>query len=138
MVKRKYIDSNELKQELIHCHTIGKPSEKLMLMLYKIASEFVRGFYIKDSSYDFNDGISEGFLRCVEMWDRFDITKNTCPFSYFTQTVYTTLLQMKIKSERVNRKRILTKLDENGLFYLDDTSNYEFEKYLQSRKIIKK
>ena len=52
MVKRKYIDSNELKQELIYSHTIGKPSEKLMLMLYKIASEFVRGFYIKDSSYD--------------------------------------------------------------------------------------
>lgn len=138
MAKRNYINSDELRQELIHCHTIGKPSEKLMLMFWKIAKEFVRGFYIKDSSYDFNDGISEGFLRCVEMWNKFDITLNTDPFSYFSQTVYTTLLQMKIKSERVNKKRILTKLDENGKFYLDDLSNYEFEKYLQSRKIIKK
>ena len=138
MGKRKYIDSNELRQELIYCHTIGKPSEKLMLMFYKIATEFVRGFYIKDSSYDYNDGISEGFLRCVEMWEKFDTNLNTDPFSYFSQTVYTTLLQLKIKSNRINRKRILTKLDEDGKFYLDDASDWEFEKYLMSRRNIKR
>jgi DNA-directed RNA polymerase specialized sigma24 family protein len=107
---------NELKQYLKEknknpeLHIPEHLSELIYILIYNLT------FNRKFINYTFKDlFISEAMYTCLRYIDKFDVTKYTNPFAYFTQIAYNCFLTIIINEKK--QSKIKDKLWSNNTFY---------------------
>jgi DNA-directed RNA polymerase specialized sigma subunit len=108
--KKNYLNNADLLIEIDKSHEQDKMTDKLAKMIQLLTHRFTsRGSY---SSYSYLDDMrSYAVFRLVQTWSKFDKTKSSNAFSYFTQCISNSVWQYlnKEKRERVIRDHLLIK-----------------------------
>ena len=77
-----YLTNKQMLEEWHKCKELGEITPRFALSL-KLLSERAARRYGNNNWYE--DNVSNGLLRMLENWDKFDPEKSQNPFAYFTQ-----------------------------------------------------
>lgn len=79
-----YINNDMLVEELRKSKELGKPTLELVDMFKKLSRK-ISGSFIYDNEEDRIDCVMFSLTVLLEKWDKYDLTKDTNAFSYYTQ-----------------------------------------------------
>ena len=124
------IKNEDIVKELILSK--DRPTDKLWFLLQSLIRNFYRKYYDKE----YLDVQTDALIHCIESRNKFDIERGTSAFSFFTQIALNCLYQNNLKRNRRiaynNRIKFGNEYDD-GIFVMDE-SDYNFEKFLMTRK----
>lgn len=124
------VSNAELIEELIKSKT--HPTERLWMIFYALVKNYARKFF--DREYE--DIIQDATLSCILSRNKFDTSLNSSAFSYFTSLTTNVIYQTNLKRNRRIAYNNRVRFDNNfedGIFVMDEL-DYEFEKFLMTRK----
>lgn len=84
--KKKYLNNEDFRQQLINLNETGVFSNELHQMFFLLCKRI--GQHRRFRNYTYNeDMVMSAYSRCVEVAEKFDTTRLN-PFSYFTTVCY--------------------------------------------------
>lgn len=112
--------------------SIDKPTERLWMIFNQLVRNLCRKFY----SIEYEDIISDAILGCIMSRNKYDASKNTSAFSYFSSLVINVVYQNNLKSKRrqaYNNRVKFNAPSDSGIEVLSE-EDYAFELFLMKRK----
>jgi hypothetical protein len=119
-----YIDNKRFVAAINEFHERRKnnPDERIpdeigkcfILMSERLASRYNFAMYTYRDEF-----VSDGILRCVEVFKSFDPTKSTNPFAYFTKVLYRVFIT-RIRKEKQQRQVRDQLIMYNDIFCLQE------------------
>lgn len=130
--KTNYLNNADMLAELIKSKKQGKMTNELANMVKMLCARYAQHPWFINYTYN-EDMQAFALLTVARFWDRFDETRFTNVFAYFTQTIKRAFYQYNIqeKKHRTIRDLLLVERGENPSFnFVDeyDADNYHFEK----------
>lgn len=124
----EYVNNKDMLEEIILCKKNGnKISDRLGKMFISISNNFASKPNFNGYSYK-DELISNGILACCIAFQNFDPEKSNSPFSYFTQVIFHSFLQILNKEKKAQniRDELLMNADMNPSFgYLERNSDQD-------------
>lgn len=131
------IKNSDLLREVLKSKINNVPTEQLQVLLYQLARNLVRKYYIK-ANIGWEDIVHDAVIRLIESFYKFNIELSNNPFSYFTQicgNVYLEIIKKKSKEQsKINK---LKGFGFNGTIYyeeMDETEMKQLKKKKDRRK----
>lgn len=130
--KNNYLNNKDMLAELKKSKADGKMTTELTKMIMMLCKRY--GQHPWFINYSYNDDMQAfALLTVVKFWNRFDETKSTNAFAYFTQIIKRAFYQFNIqeKKHRNIRDLLLIEHGENPSHSFGndhDSDNYHFEK----------
>lgn len=130
--KTNYLNNKDMLEELLKSKKQGKMTNTLSNMIVMLTNRYsLHPWFSKYSYLDDMKGFAH--LTVVKFWNRFDETKSSNAFAYFTQIIKRAFYQYNIqeKKHRNIRDMLLVEQGENPSYSFSneyDSDNYHFEK----------
>lgn len=115
MATKYYIDKQEMYDEIVKSHEIGKCTENLGKMFMLLCEKYSHHYYFKDYGRKYGrafkeDLISCGLHACLKAWDKFGLEFNN-PFSFFTTCIFRAYIGYLAKEYKQGNIKNALKLD---------------------------
>lgn len=120
----QYLKNKDLLAEIIKCKETGVLSETLAGAFLKLAQRY--GTKPNFASYTFReDMVADAALNLCQNWHKFDETRFTNAFAYYTQAVHNSFIQYlnKEKRHRMIRDELLTEAGLSASWSYQDEQN---------------
>lgn len=108
-----YLNNKSLLHEVIESKKAGKMSDKLARMLQLLCARFSKKPNYVNYTYN-EDMQAYAMMMLVKTWHKFDETKSSNPFAFYTQCVYHSFIQY-LNAERKQRDIRDLSLIEQGM-----------------------
>lgn len=130
---KNYLNNRDLYDELMKCQEKGEISEKLGKMFMLISEKYTNHRYFVQYAYK-EDLASIGAVACCNAYMKFDSSRGSNAFAFFSSTVYYAFLQHIKKEYRQKdiKDQILVDNDLNPSYGYEE--RYEAER---SEKLVK-
>lgn len=103
-----YLKPKDFQEEYTKCKEVGKCSNKLLLMFEKIAKKYVVTFGGKNK-LDNDACVNYALTEAWKKWEKYDETKSTNIFAFFTQMIKNDL--MAHHNKLYHKKELYVSLD---------------------------
>lgn len=102
-----YINNEEFLNEIIKSKKNRVMTDKAGEMIFLLATRISKLNNFKNYTY-IEDMISDGILRCIEKFQKFDETKSKNPLAYFSQIIFFEFLNRieKEKKQGIIKKKM--------------------------------
>ena len=127
--KTNYLNNADLLAEVIKSKEQGRMTDKLARMLTMLTSNYSKKHIF--ASYTYNDDMQAyAMMMLVRTWHKFDETRFSNPFAFYTQCIKSSFIQYlkQEKRQRVIKDEILVKKG------LTPSFNYQLE-YESQKKV---
>lgn len=112
--KVDYVNNADFNNEIIKYYErkLVNPDERIPdsigIMIMKMAKKLASRYNFNGYTYR-DEFISDGILRCIEVFRNFDPNKSANPFAYFTTVLFNSYRQriIKEKKERATRDSLI-------------------------------
>lgn len=112
--KVNYVNNADFNNEIIKYYErkLVNPDERIPdsigIMIMKMAKKLASRYNFNGYTYR-DEFISDGILRCIEVFRNFDPNKSANPFAYFTTVLFNSYRQriIKEKKERATRDSLI-------------------------------
>lgn len=130
---KNYIDKNEMYEEILHSHRIGRCSERLGHMFMALTEKYSHDWRFRNYERQYGkafkeDLIATGLHACVKAWDKFDPEASKNPFSYFTTCVFRAFIGYLSKEYNSSNIKNALKVDQ-GL-----RGDYGYEEMIKEKE----
>lgn len=90
--KKNYLKNKDLLAEVTKCKQSGEMSDTLIQMFYTLINRYARSANFAGYSY-IEDMKADAMFNLVKNWHKFDETKYTNAFAYYTQNIKNSFYQ---------------------------------------------
>lgn len=124
--KNNYLNNKDMLAQVVLSKQQGRMTNELSKMMMLLADRYGRHPWFMGYTY-IDDMKASALLTVVRFWDRFDETKYSNAFAYFTQMIKRAFYQYKIqeKKQRTIRDLLLVDQGENPSYTF--TEEYDAE-----------
>jgi len=99
-----YIEKEDFLKELRILKRTNTITEKLHLIFFEISTKYATINSFRNYTY-IEDMVSEAYLKCAKVADKFDIENRSNPFAYFTTVIHRTFLNYIAKEKNQQKKK---------------------------------